>query len=223
VPTRNHPKWRNRTSDREPDGRFWIGKPKFLFVFHSNHRPILLSFGDIRVWLTARTITIADCHIVEGQLTNSCTTWLLHVVDKRLAAARPLVTNVSRLGRDSANTICVTVYCNQKVLHSSHIYYSMMHTLQRAHIKRSPVHSAASYKFIQYDLNRTNFTSDEYFANLHIKVLVLRNIFENFHLLSLLSHCWIRIRSMTFASSYPAMHSLHSFFRLLLINAALSC
>jgi len=27
VPTRKHRRWRNRTSDRESDGRFWIGKP----------------------------------------------------------------------------------------------------------------------------------------------------------------------------------------------------
>jgi len=36
TPTRKHSKWRSRTSDRESDSRFWIGKPGFLFVFPSN-------------------------------------------------------------------------------------------------------------------------------------------------------------------------------------------
>jgi len=36
------------------DGRFLIGKPKFLFACHSNHRSILLSFWDIRAWQTDR-------------------------------------------------------------------------------------------------------------------------------------------------------------------------
>jgi len=31
VPTRKHSKWQNHTSDREYDGRFWIGKSSFLF------------------------------------------------------------------------------------------------------------------------------------------------------------------------------------------------
>jgi len=30
VPTQKHPKRWNRTSDRESDGRVWIGKPSFL-------------------------------------------------------------------------------------------------------------------------------------------------------------------------------------------------
>jgi len=72
VPTRKHAKWHNRTSDREPDSRFWIGKPGFLFEFPSNHMSILLSFGDIRVWQTdgrtTQTITIAGPNIVVGQL-----------------------------------------------------------------------------------------------------------------------------------------------------------
>jgi len=38
----NHPKWRNRTSDHESDGRLWIGKPGFLFEFPSNHMSISL-------------------------------------------------------------------------------------------------------------------------------------------------------------------------------------
>jgi len=38
------------SSGRESDGRFWIGKPGFLFEFPSNHRSISLSFKDIRVW-----------------------------------------------------------------------------------------------------------------------------------------------------------------------------
>jgi len=50
--TLEYPKWRNRTFDRESDGRFWIGKPRFLFEFPSNHTSISLSFGDIRVWQT---------------------------------------------------------------------------------------------------------------------------------------------------------------------------
>jgi len=50
---RKHPKWQNRTFDRESDGRFWIGKPKFLSIaFHSNHRSISLSIGDIHLWQT---------------------------------------------------------------------------------------------------------------------------------------------------------------------------
>jgi len=76
VPTRKHPKWRNRTSDRESDGRFWIWKPSFLFEFPSNHTSISLSFRDIHVWQSVRqtdrrttwTITIAGPCIVEGQL-----------------------------------------------------------------------------------------------------------------------------------------------------------
>jgi len=56
VSTRKHPKWRNRTSD----GRFWIGKPGFLFEFQSNHTSISLSFGDIRVWQTDRRTDNAD-------------------------------------------------------------------------------------------------------------------------------------------------------------------
>jgi len=33
VSTWKHPKWQNRTSDRRSDGRFWIGKPGFLFPY----------------------------------------------------------------------------------------------------------------------------------------------------------------------------------------------
>jgi len=70
--TQKHPKWQNRTSDREPDGRFWIGKPRFLFEFPSNHMSISLSSGDIRMWLTdgrtTRIITTAGLHIVAAQL-----------------------------------------------------------------------------------------------------------------------------------------------------------
>jgi len=47
-------KWRNRTSDRESDGRFWIGESSFLFEFSSSHTSISLSFGDIRVSQTDR-------------------------------------------------------------------------------------------------------------------------------------------------------------------------
>jgi len=63
MPTRKHQKPRNRTSDRESDGRFWIGKPGLIFKFPSNHMSISLSFRDIRMWQTDRwtmqTITIA--------------------------------------------------------------------------------------------------------------------------------------------------------------------
>jgi len=52
VPTRKHTKWRNLTSDRESDGRFWIGKPGFLFEFPSNYMSVSLNLGDIRVWQT---------------------------------------------------------------------------------------------------------------------------------------------------------------------------
>jgi len=71
-----HPKLQNRTSDPESNGRLWIGKPRFLFEFPSNHMSISLSFEDIRMWQTDRwtdgritwTITIAGPHIVAGQL-----------------------------------------------------------------------------------------------------------------------------------------------------------
>jgi len=49
VPTRKHPKWRNRTSDREYDGIFEIEKPSFLFAFYSNHKSVSLSLGDTGV------------------------------------------------------------------------------------------------------------------------------------------------------------------------------
>jgi len=41
------PKWQNHTSSHKSEERFGIGNPKFLFAFHSNHRSISLSFGDI--------------------------------------------------------------------------------------------------------------------------------------------------------------------------------
>jgi len=44
-----HPKWQKGTSDHESDGRLWSKKPKFLFAFHSYHRSILLSLGNICV------------------------------------------------------------------------------------------------------------------------------------------------------------------------------
>jgi len=57
------------------DGRFRIWKPKFLVAFHSNHRSMSLSFGDIRMWQTdrrtTRTIPIVGPHIVAGQLTRT--------------------------------------------------------------------------------------------------------------------------------------------------------
>jgi len=52
VSTKKCPKWRNRTSDRESGGRFWIGKPGFLFEFPTNHMSVSLSFRDICVWDT---------------------------------------------------------------------------------------------------------------------------------------------------------------------------
>jgi len=75
MPTRKHPKWWKRTSDRESGGRFWIAKPGFLFEFLSNHISISLSFGDIRVWQTDRRTDNVDHyyswpHIVAGQLIN---------------------------------------------------------------------------------------------------------------------------------------------------------
>jgi len=66
VSTRKHPEWQNRTSDRESDGRFWIGKPGFLFEFPSNQMSISLSFGnirsfgDIRLWQTDRRTDNVD-------------------------------------------------------------------------------------------------------------------------------------------------------------------
>jgi len=47
-------------TDRESDGRFWIGKPGFLFKFSSNHASISLSFGDIRIWQTDGWMDNAD-------------------------------------------------------------------------------------------------------------------------------------------------------------------
>jgi len=67
-PTQKHPKWWNRTSGCESDGRFWIGKPGFLATIGLPR----LVFGDIRVWQTdgrtAQTTTTAGPHI----LTLSC-------------------------------------------------------------------------------------------------------------------------------------------------------
>jgi len=57
-----------RTVHRESDRRFCVGKPKFLFVFHSNHRSISLSFRDICVRRTMRTVTIAGHNTAAGQL-----------------------------------------------------------------------------------------------------------------------------------------------------------
>jgi len=76
VPTRKHPTWRNRTSDRESDGRFWIEKSEFLFEFPCNHTSISPIFGDKRVCQTdrqtdrqtTRTNNIAGLQIVAGQL-----------------------------------------------------------------------------------------------------------------------------------------------------------
>jgi len=34
------------------DGRFWIGKSRFLYELPSNHTSISLSFGDVRLWQT---------------------------------------------------------------------------------------------------------------------------------------------------------------------------
>jgi len=63
VPTWKNPKWRNRTSDRESNSRFWIGKPSFLFEFPSNHMSISLSFGYIHIWQTDGWTDNADhCH-----------------------------------------------------------------------------------------------------------------------------------------------------------------
>jgi len=47
--TRKYPKWRNRTSGCESVGRFWIGKPGFLFEFPSNHTCISLLFRRSRM------------------------------------------------------------------------------------------------------------------------------------------------------------------------------
>jgi len=44
----------NGKTDCESSVRFWIERPNFLFKLPSNHMPISLSFGDIRVWQTDR-------------------------------------------------------------------------------------------------------------------------------------------------------------------------
>jgi len=58
--SRKYPEWRNRTSNCESDGRFWIGKPRFQFEFPSNHMSISLSFGDICAWQRDRETDNAD-------------------------------------------------------------------------------------------------------------------------------------------------------------------
>jgi len=90
--TQKHPKWQNCTSDRESDGRFWIGRPGFVFEFPSNYMSISLSLGDIRVRQTdrrtTRSITIAGPHIVAGEI-------ITHIIT---SGKRPWVlTSMSRL------------------------------------------------------------------------------------------------------------------------------
>jgi len=86
VPTQKHPKWWNCTSDGKSDGRFWIGKPGFLFEFPSNHTSISRSFGDMRKWRTDRQTDSADHYYswpphCDGpgnkvSLADACDTWL---------------------------------------------------------------------------------------------------------------------------------------------------
>jgi len=90
VPTRKHTKWRNRTSDRESDGRFWIEKPSS--VSYSSFL-VGLTIGLSRLvsetfacdretdrrtdGRTTLTITIAGLHIVAGQLiSQKITRWI---------------------------------------------------------------------------------------------------------------------------------------------------
>jgi len=88
-----HPKWRNHTTDRESDGRFWIEKPGYQFELPSNHTSISFSFGDIRVWQTdrrtTRTISIAGPHIVAGQLISIFKT--ISIIFTNFYFCRPLL------------------------------------------------------------------------------------------------------------------------------------
>jgi len=74
--TTNAQDWRNCTSGRKFESRFWIKSPDFLLTFNSNHRSISLTYGDIRVlytdkrtnWRTDTRIFTIHVHILVGQL-----------------------------------------------------------------------------------------------------------------------------------------------------------
>jgi len=109
---RKHPKWRNRTFDRESDGRFWIGKPGFLFEFPINHTSISLRTDRETDGRTTRTITIAGLKTSRSLIFSSC--WyepshvraLFAVINRSRLALNQRTTSVTQNGQSCNSCWC---------------------------------------------------------------------------------------------------------------------